>query len=58
MSLKWICITLQKERRDAKEKLDRLEATAIKIGPRVDTTHTEEQLQAMIRKNEKKIKYL
>lgn len=49
---------MQKERRDAKEKLDRLEASAIKIGPRVNTTHTEEQLQAMIRKNEKKIKYL
>lgn len=48
---------MQKERRDAKEKLDRLEALATKVGPRVNTKHTEEQLQAMIRKNEKKIKY-
>lgn len=47
---------LQKERADAFEKLNRLEGTAKKSGPRVDNAQTEEELQAIIRRNERKIK--
>lgn len=47
---------LQKELEKLREKLARLEATAQKTGPRIEVTHTEEQLAKLIKKNELKLK--
>lgn len=46
---------LVKEQKEAMEKLHRLDATAKKAGNRVEVKHTEQQLLALIKSNERKI---
>lgn len=47
---------IQQELVKVREKLNRLEATARKTGPRIEVTHDEEQLAKLIKKNESKLK--
>lgn len=39
-----------------REKRNRLEATALKTGPRIEVKHNEEQLAKLIKRNETKLK--
>ncbi|XP_055325596.1 structural maintenance of chromosomes protein 6 [Sitodiplosis mosellana] len=48
-------IKYEKELEKLREKLGRLEATALKVGSRIDVKHTEEQLAKLIKKNELKL---
>lgn len=46
----------QKELEKLREKLNKQEASALKTGPRIEPTHSEDDLNKLIKRNEVKLK--